>query len=183
MGILDITKKAVNSLLGRKPALIPREQIPAYLKLCNEVISQLSGKGTLYPLEMDFILAVSEHCENCVLHWSSLAREDSDTIYGSDRLVKKFWSQWDKSFSEVAEKRRIKEGVAIAWQQQLYTLRLFAAIEHFRGVVDQFGAPPIDPSTVYQREAQHFDLRAVLEEVIEQEGIKGVSLPAPAKAA
>lgn len=98
--------------------------------------------------------------------------------------MRRFWGDWDEKFKRIGEERKMKSvDVALTWQQQLYALRLFAEISHFHGVSDTPYARQTDASLVYQREAQTFDLRGLLETIIEQEGITDVVLPPTAKAA
>lgn len=183
MGLMSMAKKAVAAAIGRKPVPIPREQVQEYIEVCRKVIAHLAGNGTLYPLEMDFVLAVTEHCSNCVFWHNAIVLEDGELEYGCIKLIDKFWRNWDKSFGTVAVKREIKEEAALEWQQQLYLLRVFAEIAHFHGVVDQRGAPPTDTSEVYCREALAMDLHRQLEKILKQEEIADITLPPPPKAA
>ena len=185
MGLIDIARKSLGSLMGHKPAPIPFDQIPAYTAACGETIGQLVANDVLFALEMDFVLAVSDHAENCVFWYNGVLRDDAEMIHGAERLMRKFWSEWDRAFGSIATKREMKDlSVALKWQHQLYVLRLFAEMKHFAGVCDTPGAVPTDPRIVWQREAQEVDLRAVIQEVLKQEGLADkVRLPALPKAA
>jgi hypothetical protein len=171
--------------MGRRPQPIPFEQIPAYTAACAEIIKRLASDEILFPLEIDFILAVSEHAENCVFWYNGVLREDTEMSCGAERLMRRFWQEWDRAFGSIATKREMKDlSVALRWQHQLYVLRLFSETKHFMGVCDQPGAPPTDPRIVWQREAQEVDLRRIIAEVISQEGLaKEISLPTLPKAA
>lgn len=182
MGIMDMAKKAV-AAIGRKPVPIPREQVQNYIEACRKIIAHLAGNGVLYPIEMDFVLAVSEHCSNCVFWYNGIVLEDGELEYGCEKLISKFWRTWDRAFATVAAKREIKEDAALEWQRQLYLLRVFADISHFHGVVDSYGAPPTDASEIFCREALQFDLHRQLEKILKQEEIAGITLPSVGKAA
>lgn len=184
MRILRSMKRAALGLLGIKPSLISRSQIATYAQICNTIIERLASKsaedGGLYPVESAFVTAVTDHADNCVWVWNSAIRKDLNAEMGSKRSVKQFWGEWDKTFATVATKRGLPADDYREWQHQLYVLALFRGLAHFRNVIDDENTP-VDPLTVYQREAQEFDLRNVLEEVIEAEKFTDLTLPAPAK--
>lgn len=184
MGIIDMARSALTALSGQKPIPVPRDQVQAYIEASRAIVERLRSSSTLYPVEIEFLGAITEHAGNCVLRYNAIVREDIDMEVGCQRLMRSFWNEWDKRFMEIGRQRKMKDdAVALTWQQQLYLLSIFSNINHFHGVVDLWGAPSTDSSLVYCREALEFDLRNELARIIKQEGIVDILLPSLVKAA